>query len=73
MLNYDERHLSMSKLFRSDDLGPGLQIHHQYEPDTSTICDDTDTFDTTDQNISDQHSSMTYDFFISTSTRIIKM
>ena len=61
----------MSKSFRSDDLGCRFMNHHQYEPDTSTISDDTDTFDTTDQNISDQHSSMTYDFLISVSTRII--
>ena len=52
MLNYDERHLSMSKSFRSDDLGGRFMNHHQYEPDTSTISDDTDTFDTTDQHIS---------------------
>ena len=71
MLNFDERHLSMSKLSIIQITWPGLQIHHQYEPDTSTISDDTDTFDTTDQNISDQHSSMTYDFLISVSTRII--
>ena len=52
MLNFDERHLSMSKSFRSDDLGCRFMNHYQYEPDTSTISDDTDTFDTTDQNVS---------------------